>query len=114
MGDLVIDFITRHSDYPGYYLYTVNITNKGNIPIAYDMAKLKCNAGKNVLALNPEAKINSIKLLNKGILEQNETIEGLVCIVPDTALHTNSPIFYFGDEKLKVDLQKEKRLKVLP
>jgi hypothetical protein len=103
---LKIEFLAMY-DHPGYFLYEVKLTNEGNVAVEYDMSLLRCNAGRNVLKSRPDYEIDDDPLLGNGTLEGNESITGLVCFIPSSILCTNTPIFSWDGQRIKVDLKKQ-------
>jgi hypothetical protein len=103
--NLQIEFLSQYN-HTGYFLFDVKLTNTGSKKIDYDMSKLRSNAGRSVLLTNPNYKIEGIELLSKGTLKKDESIEGLVCLIPSSFICTDSPKFYFEGEKFKVHLKK--------
>ena len=107
---LEIEFIEKIR-HPGYYAYKVKLTNKSNKNIKYNMENLRCNVGDNVLLINKYYTINGIALLDNGNLKKSESIEKLVCFRPSGNFSTDSPVFYYDGETIKVKFKIKKKSK---
>lgn len=104
---MYIEFIEK-LPYPPYLLYHVKVINKGNKTQHYDMSKVTCNAGRNVLQIKPGIKLKKfeLELLTQGTLKKDESIEGLICIIPSIHVATNKPVFAHEKKKIKVKIKK--------
>jgi len=111
---------TKQTQKSLYHIFVLEVSNPNkkihfedgepdpNIYIEYDMAKMVCNAGTNILTLdeNFDYGIKEEKLLTRATLAPNKKDKGFVGFLKND-MATNQPILKYENAKIMLDFTRQ-------